>query len=213
MEAGTAKGEAELRPGHGRIFAQRGARNSSEHRAFAADLYPADLCGLQDLEEARSREEEAHGSQPPCLAGAVLYSVLKPRPVERRCNPPFCGGSMWGRSRAVRILYRVPIPLDLRARARSPGLPQKRCLPQKSPGLPTTQHAHAHAHPTRYRDAAHRKCSLKPAFPCSAKRIEAFSSSRISFPERLHSVNTPLTKSASATAFGPSGVWTIFPFL
>ena len=36
---------------------------------------------------------------------------------------------MWGRSRAVRILYRVPIPLDLRARARSPGLPGRAGAP------------------------------------------------------------------------------------
>ena len=120
-----------MRPGHGRTFAQRGARNSSEHRAFAADLYPADLCRLQDLEEARSREEEAHGSQPPCLAGAVLYSVLKPRPVERRCNPPFCGGSMWGRSRVLGS-YTAYLPLDLRARARSPGLPGR----AEAPGSP-----------------------------------------------------------------------------
>ena len=145
MEAGTAKGEAELRPGHGRIFAQRGARNSSEHRAFAADLYPADLCRLQDLEEARSREEEAHGSQPPCLAGAVLYSVLKPRPVERRCNPPFCGGSMWGRSRVLgsytAYLYRSTCALVRAAR----GYPKSVVYPKKARGYPQpSMHTHTH---------------------------------------------------------------------
>ena len=65
---------------------------------------------------------------PAFLAGAVLYSVLKPRPVERRCNPPFCGGSMWGRSRVLGS-YTAYLPLDLRARARSPGLPGRAGAP------------------------------------------------------------------------------------